>query len=115
MNVDVGALMIYFLICHMVLPSALFTYSFHFLALARSISCIYSSDFAFHAALSTESYVRPNILLRRFASLRSLDSSAVHHRLLGGFGRFRGVVSSTTVVIAGTIVSAHLSISASVV
>src|SRR5437762_9310684 len=70
-NVDVGRLVTYFLICHMVLRPALFTYSFHFLALALAISVIYSFALALHVALSSACFVRLNIFLSRFASLRS--------------------------------------------
>ena len=114
-NVDVGILVTYFLTCHIVLPLALFTYSFHLLALACAISCTYSSALALHMALSTSCFVRLYIFLSRFASFRKLDNSSVHHRLLCGLGRLRGVVSYTAFVMALTSCSAYLSMSASVV
>ena len=93
MNVEVGLLVMYFLICHIVLWLALLTYSFHLLALARAISCVYSFALILHAALSIAWFVRLNIFLNRLDSLRSLDSPSVHHRLLCGLGLLRGVVS----------------------
>ena len=50
------------------------------------------------------------MFLRRFASLRSAVSSAVHHLLLCGPGLFRGVVSFIVSVIAVVSSSAKLSI-----
>ena len=52
-NVDVGMLMIYFLICYMILLSALdvVIYFFHLLILAHVISFIYSFILFFHVTL----------------------------------------------------------------
>src|SRR5436189_5526908 len=72
------------------------------LALARALSSLYSFALSFHAALSTAWFVRLNMFLSRFDSFRSVDSSAVHHRLLCGLGRLRGVVSCTAFMIAST-------------
>src|SRR5271155_534824 len=105
-NVEVGMLSMYFLICHIVLPSALFTNSFHVTSLARVISEAYLFAFALHAALSISCFVRRYTFLNRLASRRNFVSFSFHHLLLWGHGFFRGVVACIVFVMALTSSSA---------
>src|SRR5271155_1099372 len=105
-NVEVGMLSMYFLICHIVLPSALFTNSFHVTSLARAISRVYLFAITLHAALSMSCFVRRYTFLNRLASRRRLVSFSFHHLLLCGHGFFQGVVSSIVFVMALIISSA---------
>src|SRR5437667_2759956 len=101
-NADVGVLAMYFWTCQMVFSSALSTNSFHLLSLACAISYVYSFALFLHAVLSVLSHVRLCLFRNRFASLLSLVSLLLHHRLLCGHGFLRGVVSSTAFLIAST-------------
>src|SRR5271169_187622 len=86
MSVEVVALVAYFLICHMLLPSALSTYSFHLFLFALFISSVYSLAFFSYASRSVLLPVRLCKFLSRFACLRSSVSCGVHHLLLCGQG-----------------------------
>src|SRR5438552_11685319 len=82
MSVEVVALVAYFLISHMLLPSALSTYSFHLFLFALFISSVYSLAFFNHASRSMLLPVRLCRFLSQFACLRSSVSWGVHHLLL---------------------------------
>ena len=111
MKVGIGVSVIYRLIWNMDFRSALLTYSLHLPVMDLSISREYSFALAFHISLSTGCLVRPNIFRSLFASRRRLERRSFHYRLLWGVGFFRGVVSSTALLMAWTSCSAKLSIS----
>ena len=108
-SVDVGILVMYFLICQIVLAFALSTYSFHFAALALVISVVYSFAFALHACLSAWWPVLLYVFLSRFASRHISVSFSFHHRLLCGHGFLCGVVSCTAFVVASISCSVYVS------
>lgn len=110
-NIDIGILIIYFLIWNMILLLTLFTYSFHLFLLMCAISFIYSFAFSLHLILFTAWYIHLNIFLNQFASFLNLNRSAFHYCLLYELEHLRDVVFCITLMMISINYFAWLSIS----